>query len=347
MLGAVATKYVSAIYPFLLLFAAFLLVKLHDCNLKPVYLVLKPFQKVRSNLRKYIDVKQSLIHTFSALIVLSYYKFALVSYSLLCPTHLHDINGLKVSNYRWYYDAEVTLFSKQHLPYGMLAIAVFVLFIFPPPLLLLLYPFKWFRRLLHKVRLDCIGLHTFMDSFYGCYKDGTETNTRDLRCFAAMFFLLRLLFFGARFLLFNYYFQFNLIIFTFVTATIVFSYISPYKKKIYNIIDVCFLSLLSLLFFLYSIAYSSLNQDLINGIMVTLVLLGLIPLLYFVVLVMLQIALSVKAVKNFRRWRSNFLRQYQIQREIRRDSNPISEWPQRLLEYDEGILDTEYNSATY
>ena len=148
-------------------------------------------------------------------------------------------------------------------------------------------------------------------------------------------------------MLFNYYLHFNLIILTFVSATIVFSYTSPYKKKVYNIVDVCFLSFLSLLFILFSIAYSSLNQDLINGILVTFVLLSLIPLFYFIVLVFLQLTLSVKAVKNFRRWHSNFLRQYQIQRERSRDSNPVSEWPQRLFEYDEGILDTEYNSASY
>ena len=36
-------------------------------------------------------------------------------------------------------------------------------------------------------------MHTFVDSFTGCYRDGTEPATRDCRYFAALFLLVRIL----------------------------------------------------------------------------------------------------------------------------------------------------------
>jgi hypothetical protein len=36
-------------------------------------------------------------------------------------------------------------------------------------------------------------LHTFVDSFAGCYKDGTEPGTRDCRYFAGLYLLIRLI----------------------------------------------------------------------------------------------------------------------------------------------------------
>ena len=35
-------------------------------------------------------------------------------------------------------------------------------------------------------------LHVFMDSFQGCYKDGTEPGTRDCRWFSAVPFIIRI-----------------------------------------------------------------------------------------------------------------------------------------------------------
>ena len=59
-------------------------------------------------------------------------------------------------------------------------------------LLLLFYPMKWFQKCLNCLRLSHVALHTFVDSFAGCYKDGTEPGTRDCRYFAALYLLVLL-----------------------------------------------------------------------------------------------------------------------------------------------------------
>lgn len=93
MLRAVALQYVPAFFPFFLLLCAFILVRIVDCNYKPVSFILKPYKKLNFKLSKYIDLHRSLIHT---LIVLSYSKLALVSYSLLFPTALYNSSGVIV-----------------------------------------------------------------------------------------------------------------------------------------------------------------------------------------------------------------------------------------------------------
>ena len=52
---------------------------------------------------------------------------------------------------------------------------------------------KWFQRCLNHFKLSHLALHTFVDSFAGCYKDGTEPGTKDCRYFAASFLFLRIL----------------------------------------------------------------------------------------------------------------------------------------------------------
>ena len=63
-----------------------------------------------------------------------------------------------------------------------------------PGILLLLYPLRLFQRFLNLFPIRWHILHTFVDSYQGCYKDGTEPGTRDCRGFASLFFLLRLFF---------------------------------------------------------------------------------------------------------------------------------------------------------
>ena len=59
--------------------------------------------------------------------------------------------------------------------------------------LLLLYPFQWFQKLLNVFPFRWYILHTFMDSFYGCYKNGTEPGTCDCRWFVSLFYIVRFL----------------------------------------------------------------------------------------------------------------------------------------------------------
>ena len=122
-------------------------------------------------------------------------------------------------------------FGSRHLPYAILAMSVLTVFVLLPNLLLILYPFRWFQRLLSFFPFRWYILHTFMDSFYGCYKDSTQPGTRDCRWFASLFFIVRILFYiiaaFATNLMFFPYAAMLLVIFSILLLNI-----QPYKEDV-------------------------------------------------------------------------------------------------------------------
>ena len=100
-------------------------------------------------------------------------------------------SGELSSSWRVFYDATIPYFGARHLPYAVVALLVLVLFVLLPTFLLMLYPFSLFQRFLNLFPFRWYILHTFVDTFYGCYKDGTEAGTRDCRWFASLIFIAR------------------------------------------------------------------------------------------------------------------------------------------------------------
>ena len=110
--------------------------------------------------------------------------------------HVYQLNtstGNLSYSWRVFYNASLPYFGEEHLPYAVLAIAVLLLFVLLPTLLLIVYPFRWFQKFLNLFPVRWYILHTFMDSFQGCYKNGTQPGTWDFRWFASVFFILRVL----------------------------------------------------------------------------------------------------------------------------------------------------------
>ncbi len=54
------------------------------------------------------------------------------------------------------------------------------------------YSFSFFHKFLNLFPFRWYILHTFMDTFQGCYKDGTEPGTRDCRWCVSAYFIFRL-----------------------------------------------------------------------------------------------------------------------------------------------------------
>ena len=59
-------------------------------------------------------------------------------------------------------------------------------------MLLLLYPFQLFQRILNKTKLNTQTLHTLMDVFQGSFKNG-KNGSSDLRFFSAFYLLIPLI----------------------------------------------------------------------------------------------------------------------------------------------------------
>ena len=138
------------------------------------------------------------------------------------------------------HDPSIPYFKSKHIPYIITALLVIVVFILLPPLFLLLYPTRLFRKL-----LTCCGfrrwdiLHIIMDTFQGWYKDGTE-GTHDYRPLSALYMLMRIRLVGVFLTLNSGYHSslkwfitgaFHILLGSFFLIT------KPYKKQYMNIAD--------------------------------------------------------------------------------------------------------------
>lgn len=198
-------EYSVALYPPILILLTYFASKLHSEGFRIVIWAWKPFQLCLMKARKKWNINTSMIDIFATFLLLSYHKLLSVNFDLLAFITPLNSTGDVVGTYL-YYDANYEYFGREHRPYGLVALFIFICFNLLPFFLLLLYPMKWFQRCLNLFKFSRLALHTFVDSFAGCYKDGTEPGTRDYRYFAALFLALRILLYIAYEATLNVYF---------------------------------------------------------------------------------------------------------------------------------------------
>ena len=182
--------YIIALYPFVLTAVIFLCIKLHDRNFKVIVLLSLPLKKLLTYFRINWNPKTSILTTFATFFLLVYSKLLYVSVNFLFVIHPYNCKGRPGSTVLLY-DPTVRFFHSEHIPYAIFALSIIFIFVLLPPLLLLLYPTRLFRKC-----LNCYGfqrwdiLHPIMDVFQGWYKDGTE-GTHDYRPLSALYMLIR------------------------------------------------------------------------------------------------------------------------------------------------------------
>ena len=245
-LQTLALDYAVAFYPLILLVVTYILIQVHFCNFRLINFMCRPFHRCTEHFRSQWDVRTSIVEAFATFLLLSYMKLLCVSSDLLIPTQVYNVNGSSLGLYL-YYDATIEYFGDEHLPYGVLAVFVMLVFILFPLLLLLLYPMRCFQQCLGCCGIRWHALPIFIDAFQGCYKDGTN-GTWDCRYFAAAFFFARILlfiifalgptgmFYGAALLLF-------------IPLAIALVIMQPYKPRFstYNAVDSVLVLLLALM----------------------------------------------------------------------------------------------------
>ena len=195
-LQALALDYLVALYPFVLILLSYFLIELYDRQYAVIVTIWKPFRKLLSNFRQSWDIRTSIIDSIATFFLLSYVKVLSVTADLLIPTEVYKL-GLSKSQaeLRVYYTPTVHYFGRDHLPYAILAIVILTLFVFIPTTIFLFYPLQFFQKFLSLFPINWHFLHAFVDSFQGCYKDGTEPGTFDCRWFSNLILLIRLLLF--------------------------------------------------------------------------------------------------------------------------------------------------------
>ena len=187
-LQALSLDYIVAIYPLLLILISYVAMRLHS---RIPFSICKPVERCFLKLRRKSSTKASMIDVFATFLLLIYSKILYINIDLLSPTVPIDPSGSSVGTYL-NLDPSYAYFGQGHLPYGILALILLTTFNIAPFLLLLFYPMKCFQTCLNHFQVSHIALHTFVDSFAGCYKDRTEPGTRDCRYFAALFLFLRI-----------------------------------------------------------------------------------------------------------------------------------------------------------
>ena len=188
-LQALALEYLVALYPFVLILLSYFLIVLYDRRITFVAIVWKPIVKVLTIFRKSWDIRTSVLDSFATFFLLSYNKVLSITVDILRPTQIHQLGSNKPM-FGLYYSPSIPYFGAQHLPYAILAIIISTLFVCIPTIILVLYPCKFFQKFLSLFPINWHFLHAFVDSFQGCYKDGTEPGTQDCRWFSVPMLLI-------------------------------------------------------------------------------------------------------------------------------------------------------------
>ena len=157
-----------------------------------------------------------------------------------------------------------------------------------PLILLFLYPLRCFQKCLNRCHLRCTALHTFVDAFQGCYKNGTH-GTRDYRWFAGVHLLMRFVIVIAYDLTTYYKQSSSMMTFLCSVYLSVIAIFQPYKVTTYLKIDA--LLFLNLSFWSSVIALTTFREsepDIFEYIffLTFLVIAALIPFAYFNALVL-------------------------------------------------------------
>ena len=289
-LQTMALELAIGVYPLLLMMLSYLFIILYDRNIQLLAFILKPFRILFVCFRTKWDIKTSTIDVFATFFLLSNVKFLSISYNLLAPVIVYQLNstGGLTHSWRLYYDANLIYFGKEHLPYAILAIASLVFFVLFPILLLALYPFRWFQKLLNLFPFRWYILHTFVDSFQGCYKDGTVEGTRDCRWFSSLFFLLRVIIFFVASSMRTWSF-FAISALGIVMLAILLVTVQPFKEDVrhYSTINASFLLLMAiapvdvLAFHMFRIW----SPQMLPICLITVIVVGVILLLYIPALI--------------------------------------------------------------
>ena len=179
-LQALALDYLIAFYPFLLILLSHVIIKLHDRQISFITIIWKPFKVLLANFRQSIDVRTSVIDSFATFFFLSHIKILSITSNLLIPTRIYQL-GSNISILGLFYSPTIVYFGEEHLPHAILAIFISIIFFCVPTMLFLLYPFQFFQRFLSLFPYNWHYFRAFVDSFQGCYKDGTEPGTSDWR----------------------------------------------------------------------------------------------------------------------------------------------------------------------
>ena len=249
-------RYITAFYPMVLILITWICIELHDRNFRVIVYLWRPFHRCFVQLRRGWDTKNDLIDVFATFLLLSFIK---IFYQTELVTNTTMLQSYSLSSEHMYYsyvsyaDNSIPTTSAKYIIAVISALVICITFNVLPILLLVLYPFGRFRKMLSKLRLDRISLMIFIEKFHCCYRDGLD-GRRDMRYFSGVYFFLEIPLFSFPSLM-SYIFKFNLWFIrgnVLLIAALLIALCRPYKKTYMNVCDTLLLCHLATICFLFS-----------------------------------------------------------------------------------------------
>ena len=291
----IALSYVRAFYPLFLVIVCYLLIELYARGWKVMVYICRPFSLLLGRFRRNWQIRTSVIDAFATFLVLAYTKLCSTSFFLLVPNSLYNSTGGVYDIQLLYMDASVEYTSPEHLWLMIVAICVVVVIVIPLPLILFIYPLKHIQKVIHHFHWRNNNMVAFMDSFQGCYKDGTN-GTRDLRSFSAVYFLFRIIILAVTISSNDQITERILQLLCALTLILLLVIFRPYKTDVYNKLDIMTMSLM-----VYISAYSIAHDNSVRKLMFPSICLFLalsIPLFYMTSYTAYHIILKCKQNKK-------------------------------------------------
>jgi len=296
-LSTLALDLALAVYPLLLMAITYTLIHLYDRKIRVFVVLWRPFRIFFAVFKRNWDIRTSTVDSFATFLFLSNVKCLSVCCDLLMPVVLDKytiLNGYVKHEIHWklYYDPTIPYFGDEHVHYAYLAFLVALFFVVVPIFVLIFYPFSVCQKCLNILpRRLILSLHTFVDSFQGCYKDGMKTGTRDLRWFSAFPFVIRVIVFSIYAITLNE-FSFPLLSMVLVLSAIAVIVLEPFKIELSHFSNQLVIFILCLVSFILCImggtlflTFVSVRTSNIVIFSFLLSVVAVVPLLYISVLI--------------------------------------------------------------
>ena len=186
--SVIGVRGIVILYPFLLVMMSVACIKMYDRGFRPIMCLWKPVHQYFARHRRAFNANASLVDAVATFLLLSYSKLAVVALSIFRWVHVHTLCGNSHSYTSFYIMPGEHNIPLHLFPVCIISVVVFVI----PPMLLIMYPTKLFRKCLAHTRLDgWQPLHMFVERFQGDYKDGTH-GTYDYRFLSGIYLVVRI-----------------------------------------------------------------------------------------------------------------------------------------------------------
>ena len=248
-LSVLMLGYLTALYPLLLILLFMVILNLYNRSVKPIVILVRPIHCCLARFSQLTNLRQSITAGIGVFILMSYNKFATVSFNLIPFYHLFDAEGRKVVVV--FYHQGTKVFPDEGIGYFLMAIFVLCTFGIIPPAILaypsflkLLERLKFLRscRLMAERYYPGHKFQAFLDEFHGCYRSNNGT---DCRWFASLYLVLRIslsLMFSQVNTWQELYIMQSI---TFLACALLFAIIRPYREDWINNVDTCIFAILS------------------------------------------------------------------------------------------------------